>query len=105
MAGFTCCHCERWYRHEKNLRRHVDNIHTNQPLFSCNQCGRSFNRADNLQTYVHNCTGRGVAVPATKKRCTGVAPEIFQFKLQNTREALEGSVQQFTGSIKEAKSL
>ena len=39
------------------------------------------------------CTGRGVAlptvaVPAAKKRCTGVAPERLQFKLQKTREAL-----------------
>ena len=43
---------------------------------------------------MHNCTGRGVAVPAVavpaaKKRCTGVAPEILQFKLQKTHEALE----------------
>ena len=59
---------------------------------------------------MHNCTGRGivistVAVPAAKKRCTGIAPEILQFKLQKTREAFEGTVQQFTVSMKEAKSL
>ena len=59
---------------------------------------------------MRNCTGRcvavpTVAVPAAKKRCTGVAPEILQFKLQKTREALEGSVQQFNVYIKEAKSI
>ena len=70
----------------------------NQPLFSCDQCGRSFNRADNLQRHMCNCT---VAVPAANKRCTGVAPE----RLQKTREALGGNVQKFTVSTKEAKSL
>ena len=57
-----------------------------------------------------NCTGRGVVVPtvsvlAAKKRCTGVAPERLQFKLQKTLEGLEGNVQQFTVNMKEAKSL
>ena len=82
----------------------------NQPHTSCDQCGRSFNRADNLQNHIRNCTGRGVvvptvAVPAAKKCCTCVAPERLQFKLQKTREALEGDVQQFTVNMKEAKSL
>ena len=59
----------------------------NQPPCSLYQCGRSFNRADNLQNHMRNCTGRGVvvptvAVPAAKKRCTGVVPERLQFKLQ-----------------------
>ena len=40
-----------------------------------------------------------------KTRCTGVALEILQFKLQKTREALEGNVQQFTVNMKEAKRL
>ena len=50
MASFTCSYCGRWYRYEKGLKRHVRSSHTNLPLFSCDQCGRSFNRADNLQT-------------------------------------------------------
>ena len=57
-----------------------------------------------------NCTGRGVAVPtvavpAAKKRCTGVAPDRLQFKLQKIPEALECNVQQFTVHMKEANSL
>ena len=78
-----------------SLKRDVRSSHANQPLFSCDQCGRSFNRADNLHTHMRNCTGHcvvvptvvvptvavptvavpTVAVPAAKKRCTGVAPE------------------------------
>ena len=59
---------------------------------------------------MRNCTGRcvavpTVAVPAAKKRFTGVAPGRLQFKLQKTHGALEGSVQQFTVNMKEAKSL
>ena len=97
MASFTCCHCGRWHRHEKGLKRHVRSSHTNQPLSSCDQCRRSFNRADNLQKHMRNCTGRGVAVaaattfPAAKQRCTGIASERLQFK--------------FTVNMKEAKSL
>ena len=81
MTSVTCSHCGRSYRHEKGSKRHVRSSHTNQPLFSSDQCGSSFNRADNLQTHMRNCTGRCVAVAAAKKRWTGVAPEILQFKL------------------------
>ena len=83
----------------------------NQPPYSCDHCGRSFNSADNLQKHTRNCTGRGVTVaaattiPAAKRHCTGVAPERLQFKLQKNREALEGNVQQFTVNMKDAKSL
>ena len=97
MASFTCSHRGRWYRHKKGLKRHVRSSHANQTLFSCDQCGRSYNRADNLPRYMHICTGRAVptvAVPAAKKRCIGVAPEGLQFNLQKTREELKGSVQQ-----------
>ena len=55
---------------------------------------------------MRNCTGPGVVVPtAAETRCTGVAPERLQFKLQKTREALEGNIQQLTVNMKEAKSL
>ena len=68
---------------KKVKKIHVRSSHTNQPLFSCDQCGRSFNRVDHLQTHMRNCTGRGVAVPtfavsASKKRYTGVASERLQ---------------------------
>ena len=73
------------------------------------QCGRSFNRADDLQRHMRNCTGRGVAVPtvvpAAKKHCNGVAPKRLQFKLRKTGEALGGNVHQFTVNMKETKSL
>ena len=117
MAGFTCSHCGRWYRHEKNLERHVRSSHTSQPPFSCGQCGKSFNRADNLQRHICNCTGRGCDecgnsfsrddnLQRHMHLCTGrgvaiavaaatTVPEpaaepisILQFKLQKTRELL-----------------
>ena len=109
MDSFTCSHRGRWYRQERSLKRHGRSSHMSQPLYSCNQCGRSFSRGDNLQNHMRNCTGRGVvvpavAVPAAKKRCTGVARERLQFKLQKMRETLEGNAQQFTVNMKEAKS-
>ena len=89
-------------------KRHVRSSHTSQPPFSCDQCGR-YSTELIICKHMRNCTGLGVAVPtaamtAAKKHCTGVAPEILQFKLQKTCEALKGSVQQFTVNMKEAKS-
>ena len=75
----------------------------------CDQWGKSFSRADNLQRHMRNCTGRGVATTvaaATTVPAPAVEPRSrLQFKLQKTREALEGNVQQFTVNMKEAKSL
>ena len=105
MASVTCSYYGRWYRQAKGLKIHVRSSQTSQPLCSCDQCGRSSNTADNLQTHMLNCTGRfvavpTVAVPAVEKRCTVVAPEI----LQKTCEPFEGSVQQFAVNMKEAKT-
>ena len=79
-----------------------------QPTSSCDLCGMSFARSDNLQRHMRTCNGRGVStavaaattipVPATtvRPRPTG--------KLL-TRRSLEGDVEQFTVNMKEAKNL
>ena len=56
---------------------------------------------------MRNCTGRGFATTAatTVPALAAEPRSILQFKLQKTREALEGNVQQFTVDMKEAKSL
>ena len=92
MASFTCSHFGRWNRHEANFKRHVKSSHTSQPPYSCDHCGRSFNRVDNLQNHLRDCTDRSVVttvtaattVPAAKKRCTGhgVTPERLQLKVE-----------------------
>ena len=80
---------------------------------SCNKCGKSFTRSTGLRKHIGTCTGVPAAVvPAVaaltaRKRRTahGVSPERLKFKLQKTREALDGNVQQFTVDVKGAKSL
>ena len=109
MGGFTCSHCGRWYRHEKNLERHVRSSHTSQPPSRCDQCGKSFSRADNLQRHMRNSTGRGVATAvaaATTVPAPAAVPRSrLQFTLQHTRRGLRGDVEQFTVNMKEAKRL
>ena len=62
-----------------------------------------------MEKHRRTCTGAPVvptvAVPAAKKRCPGVAPERLHFKLQKTRETLEGNVLQFSVNLKRVKSL
>ena len=69
---------------------------------------RSFNRADNLQNHMNNCTCHGVVTTvaaATTVPAPAVDPRL-QFKLQKTCEAsLEVNVQLFTVNMKEAQSL
>ena len=77
----------------------VTRNHTAHPLFSCNQCERSFARSGNLKKHKQTCTGGRVAVPdaapAAKKRRIGVASE---FKLRK-------SSKQFTVNLKESRHL
>ena len=90
------------------MYRHVRRNHTAHPVFSCDQCERSFAQSNNLEKHKRICTGARVAVPvaapAAKKRSTGhgVVPE---FKLRKTRKSLGGAVQQFAVNMKEAKNL
>ena len=78
---------------------------TSQPPSSCDLCGRSFSRDDNLQNHMRNCTGHSVAVAAA---ITVPAPAVeprLKFKWQKTGEALEGNVKQLTVNMKEVKRL
>ena len=75
------------YIYRRGLNRHFRRNHTARPVFSCDQCERSFARSSNLEKHKRASTGGQVAVavvaPAAKKRCIGVAPEI---KLRKTRK-------------------
>ena len=111
MVNFTCDQCGRKYIYiyHRGLYRHVRRNHTSHPVFSCDQCERSFARSNNLEKHKRTCTDARVAVvpvtaPAAKKRRTGhgVAPE---FKLRKTRKSLGGDVEQFTVNMKEQKHL
>ena len=102
MAGFTCRHCGRLYLQKRYLNQHIRSSHMNQKTSSCNKCGKSFIRSTRLKKHRRTCTGAPAVVVPT---AAGIAPEILQFKLQKTCEALEGNVQQFTVDMKEEKSI
>ena len=39
------------YKYRRGLGRHVRKNHTAHPVFSCNQCERSFARSNNLEKH------------------------------------------------------
>ena len=103
--GFKCGQCGRLYMHRRNLARHVTRYHNN-PVFSCNQYGKSYDRSSNLVMHKRTCTGPvavAVAAPAVKRRRTGdVVPE---FTVRKTRKSLGGAAEMFAVEMKEANHL
>ena len=96
------------YHHQRSLDRHVRSSHISQPTSSCDQCGKSIIRSDNLERHKRTCTGHrttAAVAPApattTDARPTGK----LQFTLQQTRRMLGDAVEQFTVNMKEAKRL
>ena len=50
-----CTVCGRLYLNERSLIRHIQSHHNQQQLFTCDQCGKSFNRADNQTMHRRSC--------------------------------------------------
>ena len=89
--------------HRRRVDRHVSRNHTDNPVFSCNQCERMFARSDNLEKHKRTCVAGRVTAPAVKRRrINGVTPECV---LRRTRRSLGGAVEQFTVDMKESKHL
>ena len=111
-ASFICSHCGWLYLQKRYLNQHIRSSNMNQKISGCNKRGKSFTRSTDLQKSRRTCIGSPavvvpkVAAPAAKRRRTGHGvAERLQFKLEKTRESLEGNVHQFTVDMKEAKSL
>ena len=83
MAGFTCSHCGRWYRYEKNLERHVGISHTSQPPSSCDQCffwGGGGGGGGSLYIFlsqVQNIPERIIQISTTGAEITGQHTQTF----------------------------
>ena len=103
--AFKCDQCGRMCMHRRSLDRHADRNHMDNPVFSCNQCEKTFARFDNLEKHKRTCV-RGrvtVAGPAAKRRrISGLTPE---FVVRKTQRSLGGAVELFAVYMKESKHL
>jgi hypothetical protein len=48
---FVCEVCNRRFRRQEHLKRHVRSLHTHDKPFECHECGKKFSRSDNLSQH------------------------------------------------------
>ncbi len=53
-----CPQCEMDFVYNKNLSRHVNNVHSKQE-WECDKCGSNFKRKDNLHAHIRKGACKG----------------------------------------------
>ncbi|CEP60528.1 Com2p LALA0_S01e12970g [Lachancea lanzarotensis] len=49
---FACEFCDRRFKRQEHLKRHVRSLHMGEKPFGCHICGKKFSRSDNLNQHV-----------------------------------------------------
>ncbi|XP_041484594.1 zinc finger protein 646-like [Lytechinus variegatus] len=50
-GSFKCYTCNRFFRHYRSLKRHLDDQHGHPRRYECEECGKTFGRLDNLRAH------------------------------------------------------
>ena len=86
----------------RSLDRHVVRNHTDNPVFNCDQCGKSYSRSGNLEMHKRTCIGPIVA-PAPKRRCTASA--VPEFTVRRKKRSLGGTSEMYEVDMKLSDNL
>lgn len=49
---FGCNYCERRFKRQEHLKRHVRSLHMGEKPYGCSICGKKFSRSDNLNQHI-----------------------------------------------------
>ncbi|SCV00762.1 LANO_0F08460g1_1 [Lachancea nothofagi CBS 11611] len=49
---FACEFCDRRFKRQEHLKRHVRSLHMGEKPFGCHLCGKKFSRSDNLNQHI-----------------------------------------------------
>ena len=50
-GNFKCYTCHRLFSHYRSLRRHIEDQHRHPRRYTCEECGKTYGRADNLRAH------------------------------------------------------
>lgn len=53
---FACDFCDRRFKRQEHLKRHVRSLHMGEKPFDCHICGKKFSRSDNLNQHIKTHT-------------------------------------------------
>lgn len=57
---FACEFCDRRFRRQEHLKRHVRSLHMGEKPYGCHICGKKFSRSDNLNQHIKTHGGESV---------------------------------------------
>ena len=50
-GNFKCYTCQQFFSHYRSLKRHIEDQHRRPRRFTCEECGKTYGRADNLRAH------------------------------------------------------
>ena len=100
--GFKCDQCGYLFTERRSLDRHGARNHTDNPVFNCVQCGKSYSRSGNLEMHKRTCIGPIVA-PAPKRRRTASA--VPEFTVPRKKRTLGGTSEMYEVDMKQSDNL
>ena len=99
-----CTVCGRIYLHKSGLSRHMRMHKEEQPVSTCDRCGKVFDRKDNIRNHLQHCTDhRPPQLPQQPQQHTTAPPATFTISHHYT--SMGGAVKRFNIDMQETQHL
>ena len=100
----NCTVCSQLYLHKSGLSRHVKS-HQQQQLSTCGQCGKTFNRADNLAKHLKHCTGHNQPPPQQQQQTAAPPPPPPKFTIDHQYSSMGVAMERYNINMQETQHL